>query len=155
MDGLIALLDEESQLFMFHAVNRGEAKSTSWSNLEDVPVSVLALPRWLPAESKGAKVLSDGQSPVAPLASELACLPTSKAWHSCEVLPSKVVSCLRQSRHCLSWINNLIYQGTVGQTFPPLVALRPFNLLSSFMTSEPGGIGRRGRSSAFLHGFPL
>lgn len=27
MDALIALLDEESQLFMFHAVNWGEAKS--------------------------------------------------------------------------------------------------------------------------------
>lgn len=64
-------------------------------------------------------MLSDGQSLVAPLAGELTCLPTSKAWHDSELLPSKLGSCLRQSRRCLPWINNLNYQGTVGQVFPP------------------------------------
>lgn len=59
----------------------------SWSNLEGVLVPVLALPRCLPTETKGAKMLPDGQSPAALLASELACLPTSKAWHNCKLLP--------------------------------------------------------------------
>lgn len=152
MGGLIALLDEESQLFAFHAVNQWEAKSMSWLNLEDIPVAALALPRCLPAESKGAKGLSDGQSPASLLASELACLRTLKAWHNCELLPSKLGSCLRQSHCYLPWINNLSYQGAACQFFPLLAALQPFNLLSSLMASEPGGIGR---SSASVHGFPL
>ena len=114
------------QLFTFHAVNRGEVKSTPWLNLEEAPVPVLALPWWLPAESKGAKGPSGRQSPAALLASKLACLPTSKAWHNCKLLPSKLGSCLGQSHRCLPWINNLNYRGPVGQIFPALATLQPF-----------------------------
>lgn len=48
------------QLFLFHAGNWGESQEHVL-NLEAAPIPALALPWWLPAESRGAKGLSVGR----------------------------------------------------------------------------------------------
>lgn len=148
VDGLVALLIEESSLPVVHVSCRElrgkprahpEFGSCTYSSSGFALVAACWKQR-----NQGAV---GGKSPGA-------LLPTSKPWLSCDLLPSKLGSCLRQSHHYLPWINNLNYWSPVSQIFPVLAALQPFNLLSSLITAEPGGISRQGRSSPFLHVFP-
>lgn len=142
MDRLVALLNELRGPPVAHiscsALGVTQPKSTSWLSLEDAPILALVSSHQPSAEGMGAKV-SQGIRRWAHSAE----ITLWASWHDEELLPSKLGSHLRQSYCCLLWINNLNYRGAVGQNFPSLTALWPFNLLSSFTTSEPKEISRQ------------
>lgn len=153
--GLVALRDEERDLPVVRVScrePRGKPRAHpefgSCTNSSSGLALVAAY--W---KQRGAKGLWWAE-PRSSAGQQAGLLPTSKPWLSCDLLPSKLGSCLRQSHCYLPWINNLNYWSPVGQIFPVLAALQPFNLLSSLITSEPGGIGRRERSSALRWVFP-
>lgn len=130
----------------------GKAKSTSWIWKLHLFHLWLCLGGCLlkAEEPRGCR----WAEPRSSVGQQAGLLPTSKPWLNCDLLPSKLGSCLRPSHQYLPWINNLNYWSPVGQLFPVLAALQLFNLLSSLITSEPGGIDRQGRSSAFRRVFP-
>lgn len=128
MDGLVELLDEDSGLQLVVHISCIESEH-----------ALVEFGRWhlfqcwlclggclLKAkEPRGCQVGRAWQ--LCWPAGLLACLSTSNvSWHNCELSPSKLRSCIRQSHRCLPWINNLSYWDPVGQSFPVPAALPPF-----------------------------
>lgn len=148
MDGLGALLDEESGLqllFTFHAVKQGNVKCALVDFRRCICSSDafgLVATCWKHRRQGAAWWAQSSSSAGQQVFLPMRCCPlnlghaSGKATTAYCGLITTITGAL-WVRSSLCWLH-----------------YRPFNLLSSLMTSEPGGIGRRERSSAFLCVFP-